>query len=549
MMGFPFSASSGHGAVASAWVWRTGRPQLIRRESPCGLDCPAGTDVRRFLALAAAGDVKGAWHAIRDHNPLPGVCGRVCYHPCESTCLRARLDAAVAIHDVERAVAEEARARRLRPRAAPIVLPPRLVAVVGSGPAGLSAAYQLARRGCGVTVFDAMPRPGGMLRYGIPAYRLPRQVLDAEIALLHQMGVHFVCRTRIGAEITALGSFDAVFIGIGRWRPTPGSLPGESLPGVRPALAFLRDVNSGDEGPVAGPIVVVGGGDTAVDAARAARRLGGDPTLVYRRAQEDMPSHPDEVARARAEGVRFVFQAAPVRFVERSGRLAEIEFQRMRPAAADASGRRRPEPVAGATFRLPAALALTAIGEELERESVASLLDATAARIKADGWGRTPIPAIFAGGDATTGAGTVVEAIGSGRRAAEAILAHFRGEEPAKGHRGERLAAEGPNFDYFPSVPRHSPPTTGPAGGTAHAFDEVVHGLDWISAQAEAKRCFRCGECTQCDRCVEVCPNRAFTRDAASGGYAVDVEKCQACGTCAASCPTGALILAPRVLG
>jgi NADPH-dependent glutamate synthase beta subunit-like oxidoreductase len=504
--------------------------------------------VRGFLASAASGDVKQAWHTIRDHNPLPGVCGRVCYHPCESNCNRAGLDGAVSVHDVERAIADEARSRRLRPRPAPITLPPRLVAVVGSGPAGLSAAYQLARRGCGVTVFDAMPRPGGMLRYGIPAFRLPRQILDAEIALLHQMGIHFVCRTRVGAEIAALGSFDAVLLAVGRWRSRPAGLPGEGLPGVRPAVTFLREINGGLLERMSGPIVVIGGGDTAVDAARVARRLGGDPTVVYRRSRADMPSHPDEADRAEAEGVRFVLHAAPLRFIERSGRLAAVEFQRTRPGRTEAGGLGLPEPIPGATFTLPAAVALTALGEELERDAVQALLDATATRLQADGWGRTRFPTVFAGGDAATGAGTVAEAIGSGRRAAEAILALFRGQEPVNGRGGRRTTADDLNLAYFPSVPRHAPRTSVGADACARTFDEVVCGLDWTGAQAEATRCFRCGLCTQCDVCVNACPNRAVRHDATSGAYGVDLDRCQGCGTCAEACPTGALVIEPEIL-
>jgi len=528
---------------------RAFRPQFVRRESPCNLDCPAGTDVRAFLAFAAAGDVKSAWHTIREHNPLPGVCGRVCYHPCERQCNRAPMDGGVSVHAVERAIADEARARRLRPRSSPIVLPPRLVAIVGSGPAGLSAAFHLARRGCGVTVFDAMPRPGGMLRYGIPAYRLPRQVLDAEIALLHQMGVHFVCRTKVGPEIGALGSFDAVFVAVGSWQSVNAGVEGQDLPGVRPGLEFLKDVNSGAAEGISGPVVVIGGGNAALDAARASLRLGGEVTVVYRRDKEDMPAHPDEIAQAEVEGVRMIFHAAPSRFVGRDGRLAEIGFQRMRPGAADATGRGQPEPIPGSTFTLPAAMALTAIGEELEREAVAALISDTAARLPFDSWGRTGLPAIFAGGDAATGPGTVVEAIGSGRRAAEAMSAMFREEEPANGARGERMTIEGLNLFYFPSVPRSVQRHHEATGGLVRTFEEVVEGLTWTQAQTEASRCFSCGACTHCDNCVIFCPDTSVSRDPGTGEYLVDLAHCKGCGLCATECPTGALTLQPEIAG
>jgi NADPH-dependent glutamate synthase beta subunit-like oxidoreductase len=528
---------------------RAFRPQFERRESPCNLDCPAGTDVRAFLAFAAAGDAKSAWHTIREHNPLPGVCGRVCYHSCESQCNRAPMDGSVSVHAVERAIADEARARRLRPKSSPIVLPPRLVAIVGSGPAGLSAAHHLARRGCGVTVFDEMPRPGGMLRYGIPAYRLPRQVLDAEIALLHQMGVHFVCRTKVGPEIGALGSFDAVFVAVGLWQSVNVGVKGQNLPGVRPGLGFLKEVNNGAAEGMSGPVVVIGGGNTALDAARASLRLGGEVTVVYRRGKEDMPAHPDEIEHAEREGVRMVFHATPARFVERNGRLAEVEFQRVRAGAADATGRGGPQPIPGSTFTLPAAIALTAVGEDLEREAVTSLLNGTAAGLPFDSWGRTSLPTIFAGGDAATGLGTVVEAIGSGRRAAEAMSAMFRGEEPADNVRGERITVEGLNLFYFPSAPRTVQRRQAVTDGPVRTFDEIDGGLNWAQAQGEALRCFSCGSCTHCDNCVTFCPDTSVSRDPATGEYLIDLTHCKGCGLCATECPTGALTLQPEIAG
>ena len=527
-------------------TWRTFRPRYETRSSPCNLDCPAGTDVQAFLSLAADGDVEGAWRKIREHNPLPAVCGRVCYHPCENHCSRVTLDSPISVHAVERAIAEEARRLRLVPESARVVIPPRLIAVVGSGPAGLSCAYHLARHGYGLTVFDAMPRPGGMLRYGIPAYRLPRAVLDAEIALLHQMGVNFVCNTRIGHEIGDLGSFDAVFLATGLWRSKAIGVPGQDLPGVRSGLDFLREVNGQKAEPVAGPVIVVGGGNTALDAARAALRMGGEPIIVYRRAREDMPAHPDEIAQAEAEGIPLIVHAAPMRVVERDGRVGAVEVQRMRPGEPDASGRRRPEPIPGDTFTLPAALVLTAIGEELDHAGVDSLLDVRNGKFLADTWGRTGARAIFAGGDAATGAGTVVEAIGSGRRAAEAITAFFEERDPVAEGRATRVEVGDLNLFYFGRSPRAAQPHRSLGAGLA--FDEVVGGLSWEDARTEAARCFTCGTCTHCDNCLTFCPDGAITRDTVTGGYTVDYSHCKGCGLCASECPRGALTLVPEDL-
>ncbi|MGE3841015.1 MAG: FAD-dependent oxidoreductase [Vicinamibacterales bacterium] len=521
--------------------WRTWRPAFVQRPSPCNLDCPAGTDVRQVLSLAADGDVEGAWRLIREHNPLPGVCGRVCYHPCELACNRMRVDEPIGVHLVERALADQARARHYGPESAALARPPRLVAVIGAGPAGLSCAYQLARRGNHVTVFDACARPGGLLRYGIPAYRLPRDVLDAEIALLHQLGVRFVGRARWNRDMMNLESFDATFLAVGLQHSREAGIPGERLQGVRTGLDFLRDVNLTGGQQMTGPVVVIGGGNTALDAARCALRLGGCPQIVYRRGREDMPAHPDEIAEAEAEGIPFMFHAAPVRFLRQGGHVSEVECQRMRPGPPDASGRRRPEPIPGATFRLPARLVLTAVGEELEREVVADLADATSGRILADRWGRTSHRGFFAGGDAATGAGTVVDAIGSGQRAAIAMLALFDGNDPQESGLVRRVGGDDLNLFYFETAAAARPPhrSQAEARGT---FEEVVAGLAWDEARREARRCVSCGLCTGCGTCVTYCPDVAI-RPSGTTGYEIDYAHCKGCGLCAQECPRGALTL------
>jgi NADPH-dependent glutamate synthase beta subunit-like oxidoreductase len=528
-------------------TWRTFRPRFVEAAAPCVLDCPAGTDVRRMLALAGEGDVESAWRTIRLRNPFPGICGRVCYHPCERRCNRAALDEAIAVHAVERAVADEARARGFRPdpierraRAA------RLIAVIGAGPAGLACAYHLTRDGHHVTVFDAASRPGGMLRYGIPAYRLPRDVLDAEVALLHRQGVRFVCRAPWRSDMTSILGFDATFVAIGTSQSKRIGVAGETLPGVRSGLDFLRDLNTGRLEPLAGPVVVIGGGNTALDAARCALRLGGEPVIVYRRRREDMPAHPDEVAEAEAEGIPLVEGAAPVELLGRGGRLGAVRFQRMRQGAPDASGRPRPEPIPGATFQVAANLALTAVGEEVECDVLTGLLDERTARLRADAWGRTPVAALFAGGDAATGAGTVVDAIASGQRAAAAIAGYFGGRDPVEAQQAERVGPEHLNFFYFSPRRRRVPPRR-PALAQNEEFAEVVGTLPWAAARAEARRCVSCGLCTECDTCLSVCPDVAIAREP-TGGYAIDYQHCKGCGLCAAECPRGALVLEPEAV-
>ncbi len=547
--GVPMAVSLRSTRELPTGTWRTFRPTYVTRESPCNLECPAGTDVRGFLSQVVDGDASGAWRTILANNPLPGVCGRVCYHPCETACNRAALDRRLSIHAIERTIADQA-ARTTVARELIAATPQgdgATVAIVGAGPAGLSCAYHLALRRLQTVVFDAGDEPGGMLRYGIPAYRLPRDILDAEIGLLRRMGVRFEPRATLGGSLTwdALRRYDAIFVAVGAQRSRPATLEGENLAGVHPAIDFLRSVNSGQPVTIGGRVIVIGGGNTAIDAARIALRRGATATVVYRRTREDMPAHPDEVAQAETEGVEFVFHAAPAKFHGRARQLSAVEFQRTRPGPPDASGRRSPEPVPGEGFTLPASHALLALGEELEREVFEGVLDMAKGRLRADRFGRTGERPLFAGGDAATGAGTVVEAIGSGRRAAEAIDARLHGRQVAEAAaRGVRVERDGLNLFYFPvgGFVLSQPHLTGAPAD--HGFDEVVGASSWPEAMAEAQRCFSCGLCTSCSNCVVFCPDGAVHRN--GDGYSIDLDHCKGCGICVTECPRGAMALVPE---
>jgi NADPH-dependent glutamate synthase beta subunit-like oxidoreductase len=524
--------------------WRTFRPRYAERPSPCNLDCPAGTDVRAFLRFAADGDAERAWRTIREHNPFPGICGRVCYHPCEADCNRAGFDEPVAIHAVERAIASEARRLRLDPEPPEGGTAGPRVGVVGAGPAGLSCAYHLARRGFGVTVFDENFEAGGMLRYGIPRFRLPRYALDREMAMLARMGITFVNGVRVTSMNGApdLTSYAALFLAIGAQRSKRLRIHGDTLRGVRPGLDLLREVNAGGGTPLFGRAVIIGGGNTAMDTARVAMRLGADVTVAYRRSVADMPAHPDEIAQARAEGVRLVPFAAPLRFLGSGGKVTGVELQRMRAGAPDASGRPQPEPIPGSTFTVMADHVFTAIGEEVEVDALQRMAAVAGGRLRADRWARTTKPSIFAGGDAATGDGTVVSAIGSGRRAAEAIAACLHGDDIVEAGVASRVDASDLNLFYFTHHPR-AVPRSAP---TPQTFDEVVSGLGWRQAVAEAKRCFTCGACTACDNCYVFCPDSAVQPNREAGTYGIDLSFCKGCGICAAECPRGVIALEPE---
>lgn len=529
--------------------WRTFRPVHVTRPSPCNLDCPAGTDVRAFLRHAADGDAESAWRTIIETNPLPAVCGRVCYHPCETACNRRALDQRVAVHAIERAIGDSAIGTRL-PDSLVDTLPQatgRHVAIVGAGPAGLSCAYHLTRRGHLPVVYEAGDEPGGMLRYGIPPYRLPREILAQEVNLLRQLFVEFRLRRRLGETLTwkELAPFDATFVAVGNQRSKPAAVEGEELTGVSPAMEFLREVNGGDASPIAGRVVVVGGGNTALDAARAALRLGAAVTVLYRRSRDDMPAHPAEIAQAEREGVRFELHATPIVFVAGPfGPVERVECQRMRPGAPDASGRRAPEPVPGETFSVRCNRVFTAIGEELEQDTFADAMTVARGRLQADRWGRTTSPPLFAGGDAATGAGTVVDAIASGRRAAIAIDAWLCGGIPGVDTAGDgRVDVPDLNLFYFRAQPRVAEPMPEAIDATT-GFQEVVGGVSWDAVRSEAGRCLQCGWCDLCGNCAVFCPDAAVDRD--GSGYRIDYSHCKGCGICVRECPRAALALVPE---
>lgn len=568
----PVAVSQTSTLVNQTGSWKYIQPVRQDRVAPCNEACPVGVDIEGYMNLLREGRTDEARDLLLRENPMPAVTGRVCHHPCELGCNRRHFDAAVAIHAVERALGD------LTLEAMPPVPPPAAtrgtVGVVGSGPAGLACGYHLARLGYDVTVFEAAAEPGGMLRLGIPAYRLPRDILDRQIEWIKRHGVRIRCNAKIGTDVpwwSLLRSFDAVFLGIGAHQSRPLGVPGEDLAGVRSGLAFLRSVNACTPPPVGRRAVIVGGGNTAIDCARAALRLGAEATVVYRRTRAEMPAIAEEVDEAEREGVRILFLAAPVELHGSSGRLSAVRCVRMRLGSPDASGRPRPVPLEGEEFTLPADTVLSAIGESADLASLPPDVERDSSGVTVDWLATTRRAAVFAGGDMTRDPRSVADALGAGKRAAIGIDRHLRrrggdrtdGADPAVlrwGARGNlsitRWRGDDPvtraspvnevvswddiNPRHFVTVPRRAERHLA-VEGRHETFVEVNRGLDRDVALEEARRCFNCGVCNSCDLCLIFCPDVAIAR--ASGGYHIALEYCKGCGICAAECPRGAITM------
>jgi 2-oxoacid:acceptor oxidoreductase delta subunit (pyruvate/2-ketoisovalerate family) len=550
-------------------TWKYVRPIYQNKTAPCIEACPAGTDIEGYVALLSEGKINEAWQTILWENPFPAILGRVCYHPCESACNRLQFDEPLGIHNLERFVGEYGIDRDLSVRPLAKKKKNKRIAVVGSGPAGLAAAYFLARLGYPVTIFEAMPEPGGVLRYGIPEYRLPKEILDREIQRVRDLGVVIVTDARLGDNVSLdeLHAFDAVFLATGAHRSRRLGIPGEELPGVLSGIEFLRKLNSGESVTVGEKVAVIGGGNTAMDAARSALRLGGKVTIVYRRSRKEMPAIEDEIEEALREGIELMTLAAPVRVLAEDGRVTGLECIRMRLGEPDDSGRRRPIPIEGSEFRLAVDTVIAAIGELADLSFAPGELAAENDLIPIDSSGATRLPGFFAGGDVVDQPRTVVNAVASGKRAAIAIDCYLKGDDAHAVLQGLRVGGLGSlsmrryvegnaeqadpsqvvrfenlNLNYFEPLPRHPMPERDVAE-RVQGFDEVNLGYTVQEALAEAARCFNCGVCTQCDNCLVFCPDFAVQRDGSNGAYRIDYDYCKGCGICAYECPRDAITM------
>ena len=540
---FAITLNVGSSLANKTGSWRTERPVYVDRLPPCSNACPAGESCQAWLLAAEEGNYERAWRRIMVDNPLPAVMGRVCYHPCQTACNRTQIDEAVGINAVERFLGDLAITEGWAVPA-PETSSGKRVLVVGAGPSGLSAAYHLRRLGHEVEIHEAGPKPGGMMRFGIPRYRLPREVLDAEIQRIVDLGVTIRTDTKVAdLEVTmAEQGFDAAFLAVGAHIGRRAYIPAGESAKILDAVSLLRSMEGADKPLLGRRVVVVGGGNTAMDAARTAKRLGAtEAIVVYRRTRDRMPAHDIEVEEALEEGVMMRWLST-ITHVDAGTLLVErMEL--------DETG--FPQPT-GETEELAADTLVLALGQDVDL----SLLDGVPGLEVSDGVVKvgpsmmTGYPGIFAGGDMVPAERTVTVAMGHGKKAARNVDAWLRstdngGDGRLIPLRAELAAFERLNTWYYTDAPKTVRPVLDLAR-RRETFDEVVGGLDESNALFEARRCLSCGNCFECDNCYGVCPDNAVIKLGPGQRYEIDLDYCKGCGICANECPCGAIRMDPE---
>lgn len=528
--------SNGSTAVIHTGTWRSATPGYNELPSPCHQACPVGGSIARWIGQLRDGDPFGAWLTLVENNPFPAIAGRICHHPCEAACNRAELDEAVSICRLERAVGDRALAAGWR---FPDVTARRdqRIAVIGGGPAGLSVAYQLRRRGYGVTLFEAQPALGGLLRYGIPPYRLADAIVDGEIARILDLGVE----ARTGQAIDAAAfarlrqEFDAVYVATGAARPK--RLPGLDYdqPWVIDGARYLAETNAGGRPQTGQRLVVVGGGSAALDVARTARRHGRDVTVLALEGEGQLPAQRDEVVEGLEEGLTLVAGAMLQSVTAHADGSLTLHCTRVEFVPGAARGEFTVTPVADGAFELAADAIVPSIGQEADLAPFAG----SGPLLEVDGDFRSDLGNVWAGGDVASMERFVTAAVGMGKAAAAAI---DRALDPERAARFEAEPDAVPyaaiNTHYHPPRPRAATPRRAPAE-RVDSFDEVQLALAADAALAEAERCFSCGSCIYCDNCYLYCPDMAVSK--LPDGYAIRTEYCKGCGLCVRECPTGAI--------
>ena len=528
------------------------RPKHVEKMPPCIDGCPNHNRIREMIMLMSLAEkhempfdkaVEEAFYTFMETTPFPSVCGRVCPHPCETACNRKEKDGAVGINKLERFIGDYGLEKKLTPKKLTEDKRSEKIAVVGAGPAGLSCAYHLARRGYPVTVFEAFPKTGGMLRYGIPDYRLPADVLDAEVQRIADMGVEIKVNTAVGKEITMddlREDYKATFVGLGAHTGLKLRVKGEEAENVWTGTDFLHKVNAGEPVEIGNKVVVIGGGDTAIDAARVARRLGAEATILYRRTRTEMPAIQEEIDGAEEEGVRIDLLAAPIEiYTDGNGKATGMKCQRMELGEPDSSGRRRPVPIDGDTYDLEFTTLIAAISQAPDFTGFDHLIEGKDWIKVDDKFKTTKDPDIYSGGD-NVNLGLVIDAIAHGKTAAFAIHEMITSEAMPQHNGQPKITADKMMLNWYEAVERVKANEMAPDERLKNLTAEITSTLGNDEALTEAKRCMSCGLCFECGNCWSYCQDNAVIKPLIVGQkYAFKLEFCNGCKKCAENCPCG----------
>ena len=545
------------------------RPVYVESLPPCTGNCPSGNKIRGWLTVIQLREKLGlsldeaceqAFQLEMETNPFPSVMGRVCPHPCETGCNRGKKDGSVGINSVERFIGDYALDHGLKAQMIEGEAPKKeKIAVVGAGPSGLSCAYQLARRGYKVTVFESLPKPGGMLRYGIPVYRLPREIIDAEVQRILDLGVELKLDTKIGKDVSyddIKKDYDAIYVAIGAHEGKAMGIPGEEGPGLWTGTEFLNHANSGKKVDIGTNVVVIGGGDTAIDAARVSKRLIGDSaamaskmgaqvTILYRRTRAEMPAIEREIDEAIEEDINLEYLAAPIEILrDDEGAVRAMVVQRMELGEPDDSGRRRPVPIEGDTYELQIQTVITAVSQKPDLAAMHSeeLGDGW---LNGDEWGFTGVEGVWTGGD-NINLGIATTSIGQARLAAIAIDAKLQGKELEPIEKREMIRSEKLKLDWYKPIERTQRQIKSPDDRLANPYDEVDLGVTPDDALIECDRCFSCGRCFGCENCWMYCQANVFAKiDPPTPGHFFEIKKmevCDGCKKCWEECPCGFIV-------
>ena len=529
---FAITLDPGSSLANRTGSWRTSRPVYVDRLPPCNKQCPAGEDIQGWLFHAESGDYESAWRHLTRDNPFPAIMGRVCYHTCESACNRGQLDEPVGINSVERFLGDEALKRGWK-LTAPSSETGKHILVVGAGPSGMSAAYHLRRLGHRVTVHEAGPLLGGMMRFGIPKYRLPRDVLEAEMQRVVDLGVDVQLNSKVENILDTMqaGRFDAAFLAVGAHIGKRAMIPAGDAAKIIDAISLLRSMEGEDKPLLGRRVVVYGGGNTAIDVARTAKRMGAEPLIVYRRTREKMPAHDFEVEEALQEGVMVKWLST----IKQAGD-SSLTIEKM---ALDSKG--FPQPT-GEFETIEADSLVLALGQDVDLGLLEGVpgLEVSDGVVKVGANMMTGHPGIFAGGDMVPAERNVTVAIGHGKAAAKHSDAWLGGDQYVAPAKHEVAAFERLNTCYYTDAPKTVRPMLDIIRRQS-TFDEVQGGLDENNALFEARRCLSCGNCFECDNCYGVCPDNAVIKLGPGKRFQFNYDYCKGCGVCVAECPCGAI--------